>query len=195
MKFKEFIDDYIIWYCYDKPRDIYKSIRCWCRLCLKKRHWNIVKKAILGYPFDNYYLYDIEYAKICEMYDYFLHSDIVHPDPKNHDIVRTLRWCKRMMEIFMKDDHWHTEGSIDFEYTTKTDIKIICDVKVNTRNARRYICEDLYPFYKYNDTTSYDEYIEGRVKNLNKYPAELYRLKAKVLYHRLRMKCEEYWWD
>ena len=61
MKILEYIKDayyYLVWQ--------YRDVKCWCRHNLTKAHFNVVKAAWLGYPFDYSYIYELEKAKLEE---------------------------------------------------------------------------------------------------------------------------------
>lgn len=193
----DFLDN-LGYYVYYRPMMIYRGIRCWFRHNFNKRHLKTVREAIFGNPFDHGYLWNLELAKLDEMLAYFEKSDIVEERSKESDIVRTLRWARNMLNIVVKDDHWHTEGEMDFENFSDGTFGIVCDVKVNTKNIERYVreAETLgYLALTEGKMRDYEEYVRGRVKILQERPYEAYLIKARVLYHKIRMKYEEYWWD
>ena len=75
----------------------------------------------------------------------------------------------KLLEIINEDEgfHFDTENG-----------GYVCDVKVNLKNAKRFV----------KDEEVMDYYTE-------RYPHELYLLKAQYLYHKLRFYFEQYWWD
>ena len=56
----------------------------------------------------------------------------------------------------------------------------MCDVKVNTRNADRFLPQGLS---------------EKAKQYWLDHPDEIYKLKARYLYHKIRLERDETWWD
>ena len=163
----------------------YHSIRSWIKFTFNKNHIRIMKEAYRGRPWDFGYLWDLEYAKIKEMADYLEKSNrFVGVEY----VVRDMRICLSLIEIFSdKRDLFHFDGKLlndekcnrgvivkavgipDFEYK--------CHVNVNLKNINRFV----------DDKDAQKWYI--------KYPHELYELKARYLYHKIRREREMKWWD
>lgn len=131
-----------------------------------KLKYNVVDKALNGYWFDYGYLYDIELAKLIEMRDNFKGKGL---SVDNEKYVRQMDLAIKLLEIINEDEgfHFDTENG-----------GYVCDVKVNLKNAKRFV----------KDEEVMDYYTE-------RYPHELYLLKAQYLYHKLRFYFEQYWWD
>ena len=110
------------------------------------------------------------------MVDYFTKYGI---SADNEKYIRQMKLAIKLLQIVINEEGYHFEHNIDGEKTGKfTDInKYVCDVKVNTKNADRFMNKKEKEFY------------------VNKYPHELYLLKAKHLYHKLREYYEQTWWD
>ena len=72
MKIFEYFEDAYYW-----SIRTFKDARLWCRYNITKEHWNVVKKAWLGYPFDYSYIYELEKAKLQELYAYFSTADYI----------------------------------------------------------------------------------------------------------------------
>lgn len=163
----------------------YRSIRSWFKFTFSKNHIRLMKEAYKGRPWDFSYLWDLEYAKIKEMADYIEKSNSF---VGVEYVVRDMRICLSLIEIFSdKRDLFHFDekllndekcnrgvivegvGIPDFEYK--------CHVNVNLKNINRFV----------DNKEAQKWYIE--------YPHELYELKARYLYHKIRREREMGWWD
>ena len=101
-------------------------------------------------------------------------------------VIRDMKICENLIDIFNgKKKLFHYDGNITFneledgnyEVCHTPDFKYNCDVKVNTKNWKRFVCDDkLKKFYTEN-------------------PHELYMLKAKYLYHKIRYERDYAWLD
>lgn len=132
-----------------------------------KVKYKTVDEAINGYSFDFGYLYNLELAKLKEMVDCFTKYGI---SVDNEKYIRQMKLAIRLLEIIIEEyDCFH------FDLTNG---EYVCDVKVNLKNAKRFV----------KDEKVMDYYTE-------RYPHELYLLKAQYLYHKLRFYFEQYWWD
>ena len=143
-----------------------------------KVKYKTIDECINGYAFDFGYLYNLELAKLKEMVDYFTKYGI---SADNDLYIKQMKLAIRLLEIVIGEGGYHFEynkdckGDIVYCYSLH---KYICDVKVNIKNADRFVAN------KYER----DFYV-------NRYPHELYLLKARYLYHKLRNKYEQTWWD
>lgn len=141
------------------------------------KKYSVIEEAIDGYWFDYGYLYNIELAKLKEMRDTFKEKGM---SADNDKYVRQMTLAIKLLEIIINDGGYHFEWNKDANgkivYTTLH--KYVCDVKVNTKNADRFV----------RDEYEKDFYV-------NRYPHELYLKKARYLYHKLRYEFEQYWWD
>lgn len=170
------------WHWWDtlkiKIWDPVKSFRYWCRLCINKRHFHVVKEATKGYPFDYAYLYNLEYAKLKEMLRYHETSKVPVCDKERLQVKRSLQFAISMMDIFMDDSNLYESKHIgplldkEGKFNARS-MRYNCKVKVNTRNGDRFCSKSLY----------------------SKFPHELYVEKARYLYHQIRYRYECSWWD
>ena len=161
----------------------YYSIRYFFKHTLGKHHMDVVKTAFKGDPWDEGYLLELEYAKIKEMREW-------HKEKGRYVgvefTVRDMDICLSLLEIMMgKRSLFHIEGKLLSEKTGEDgmyrvvespDFKCVTDVYVNARNADRFVTEKTKDFY---------------IGNLD----ELYKLKARHLYHKIRADREERWWE
>lgn len=165
--------------------NIYSKVRCWIKYHINKNFFKVLKTVLKSYPWDESYLYELEQAKIEEMmkhhqkYGFFEGSEFV---------IRDMKLCMKLIDIFTeKISLFHYDGDIVFkkiesddesyELGTTTDFKYNCDVYVNTKNIQRFVDKpELYKFYLNN-------------------PHELYELKAKYLYHKIRLENDGTWWN
>ena len=160
----------------------------WLKIHTRKRFLRIVKTAFSGYPYDYYYLLELEQAKLNEMADYLEENDrFVGVE----FCVRDIRTCSSLIAIFTgKKSLFHYDGKIKFVPSDEKDengeslmelngdnLKYFCDVRVNTKNIRRFVPDE--------------KLIEYYTEHLH----ELYELKAQKLYHKIRCEKEKEWWD
>ena len=168
----------------------YYSVRSWFKYTFNKYHIKLVKEALNGRPWDYSYLLRLERAKIEEMMDYherrnfFVGWEIV---------VRNMKICLSLIEIILGERKlFHFDGQLLFVDTTEEekermggrakkigqseDFKYNCDVYVNVRNIDRFVPKNAQKWYI-------------------RHPDELYVLKAKYLYHKIRVERDEEWWD
>ena len=83
-------------------------------------------------------------------------------------------------DIVFKKPENTTEDSDVMELVPTPDFQYYCDVRVNTRNADRFLNPNL--------TEEQKEY-------WLEHPHEIYILKAKYLYHKIRNERDGEWWD
>lgn len=156
------------WYSCER---IYNDIRCWFRHNFNKHHWNVIKSAIKGHPFDYCYLLDLEYAKLNEMYHYFSTSDIAEDNPKT---AREIKLAMKLNRIISEEenlyDYIRNGKGLGFDYK--------CLVNVNLNNIDRFI--------KYSPEVKFIS---------DKMPHYLYIEKAKNLYGELMKHKIFTWWD
>ena len=170
----------------------YYSVRSWFRYTFNKYHRKLVKEAFNGRPWDEGYLFGIEAAKIKEMVDY--HQRVQRFEGVEY-VIRDMKICLSLIEIFTgKRDTFHYTGGFKFveadkeaekelgeegllEIKETPDFKYHCDVAVNTKNVDRFVI----------DKRATKFYLE--------HPHELYELKARYLYHKIRYYREQEWWD
>ena len=168
--------------------DFFKRVGHFIRNMLKlfkialfnKVKYKTVDEAINGYGFDYGYLYNLELAKLNEMVGYFTKYGI---SADNDKYIRQMKLAIKLLEIVIEEDGYYFEWPSNVEPNSieslkKELAKYVCTVKVNTKNADRFVNNDMEK----------DFYV-------NRYPHELYLLKAKHLYHKLRNDFEQTWWD
>ena len=132
--------------------------------------YELVNEAINGNSFDFAYLYNIEYAKLSEMKDYFEKHGIA---ANNDEKIKQIDFAIKLLNIIIDENVYHFEY-----YTDNESKKYVCDVKVNLKNIDRF---------------TNNNFEKDIIKN--KFPHELYLMKARNLYHKLRYYYEENWWD
>ena len=168
-------------------KSTYYSIRAWFKYTFNKNHIALMKEAYKGRPWDDSYLLELEYKKIKEMADYLEKEDRF---AGVQYVVRDMRICLSLIEIFTdKRELFHYDGCLLqvpggdgspgrlMRIVESPDFKYNCDVRVNLRNISRFVPkEDAQVWY-------------------GKCPHELYVLKARYLYHKIRNEREQEWWD
>lgn len=132
--------------------------------------YELVNEAINGNSFDFAYLYYIEKQKLIEMREYFKNHGI---STRNDEIIKQIDFAIKLLNIIIDENVYHFEY-----YTDNESKKYVCDVKVNLKNIDRF---------------TNNNFEKDIIKN--KFPHELYRMKARNLYHKLRYYYEENWWD
>lgn len=175
-----------------KEASWFSSVRSWFKYTFDKNHIALMKEAYKGRPYDHGYLTQLEYAKIKEMVEYH--------EKRNffvgvEYVIRDMKICLSLLDIVMgKRSTFHYDGNIVFvpipeeemkekgyeegtmELKKTPDFRYHCDVYVNTRNVSRFTGKKYEDFYV-------------------KHPHELYELKARTLYHKIRAEHEAEWWD
>lgn len=187
-KWANWIDDNIIYYIYDTPRYYIQNIRSWFRNNWNIYHWKTVKCAILSYPWDGGFITELEEAKINEAYHFFKNNQTLN-DEEYHIIMRSLGWAKNLIK-YVNDN-----GSSMFTLTGEVETipkenglteirqgtlkKIYTGPRVNKRNASRFL----------NNAQLNSEYF------MNECLEDIYVIKAKALYYKIRNEYTDRWWD
>jgi hypothetical protein len=165
-----------------------RELRGWIRYHVFNKNFKKLHKTVMkSYPWDYSFLYELERAKIEEMCKY--HEK--HQRFTNWEyVVRDMKLCMKLIDIFTnKVNLFHYDGNIvfnpiegseDYEVSHTPDFKYVCDVKVNTRNIDRFI-----PRGKDCPCREY----------WKEHAHEVYILKAKALYHKIRLEKDFEWWD
>lgn len=155
----------------------------WIKYHFNKDFLRIIAVAFKGYPWQDNFLYELEEAKIQEMMNY--HKKVQRFEGWEY-VVRDMNICLNLINIIFKEEELFTyEGDMyfvktedgDYEMKHSDDFKYVCLVNVNTKNIDRFIKDEKVKKY----------YIEN--------PHELYLLKAKYLYHKIRYEHDAEWWD
>ena len=163
-------------------KDILLKFKVWIKHHTTREFVNLLKVVLKSYPWDYGYLYEIEQAKIAEMIEYHRKRQFFEGWEQ---VVRDMEICYKLIDIILdKKKLFHYDGQIRFlPIENSEDVEIDgssmiyhCDVNVNTKNAHRFV-----------DTTMNKWYLE--------HPHELYKEKAKYLYHKIRLEMDENWWD
>ena len=162
------------------------SFLAWFKYHFNKHNFNLMKVCWKGRPWDCGFLYELEQAKLQEMIAY-------HKKHKRYvGVENDIKWmelCVNLIDIFTeKRDLFHYTGKMKFIPIEDSDsveldgsnLKYHCDVKVNTRNAARFV-----PGGESNP------YLE----HWKEHPHEIYIKKAKYLYHKIRYEKDDAWWD
>lgn len=202
-KICDWIDDKIIYYLIDKPKDKYYSIRHWFKCNWNKQHYRLVKQAFVSYGWDFGYLTQLEELQIDKALYWFEHHQIM-VDEEYEQIMRTLRWAKHCIHYINDDFDLYTFTgdlkSVPVEKDPETGKLVDSDnqdaelhrldfkdhkyhylgPKVNTRNAKRF----LNP-----------EFVESKYFQEGNGLSELYVAKCRHLYYKIREQYTELWWD
>ena len=167
----------------DSLKNKWYRIEGWFRYHFTKDFWRIILTALKGYPWQDNFLYELERSKIQEMMNYhkkkqrFVNVEYV---------IRDMQICLNLIDIMMNEESFYDyDGNIYFtksedgyyEIKSTDDFKYKCLINVNLKNIDRFIIDEKAKQY----------YIE--------HPHELYLLKAKYLYHKIRYEHDSEWWD
>ena len=163
----------------------YYHVRAWFKYHFNKDFFKLLKAVLKSYPWDYAYLYELEQAKIAEMIEY--HRKRQH-FVGWEEVVRDMEICYNLIDIFLeKKPLFNYDGKMKFIpikgsdnlEMDGSDLKYHCNIYVNTKNI--------------------DRFIGNRHEDIKKYwlehPHELYILKAKTLYHKIRCEHDSEWWD
>lgn len=141
-----------------------------------KFKYALVDEALNGYSFDFGFLYNIEYKKLAEMKNYFEKYGLAEDNDK---FIKQIDLAMRLLYIINNDNELYdyVEDKTSSAKTWIERVRYKSNVNVNLKNAKRFA------------KSKYE------VEFYNKCPHELYLLKAKHLYHKVRDCYEQTWWD
>jgi len=170
----------------DSLKSKWYSFIGWFKNHFNKGNRHLRKVCRNGRPWDIDFLYDLEKAKIQEMIAY-------HKKYKRYigveDDIKWMELSIKLIDIFTEqEDLFHYTGEMKFipiegtdTYSMdNSDLKYHCDVNVNTRNVSRFVPGGKDCPY---------------IEHWKMHPHELYILKAKHLYHKIREEKDDAWWD
>lgn len=171
----------------------YYGVRSWIKYTFNRDHLALMKEAYKTRPYDYSFLFRMEYDKIKEMANYLEKADRFIGAEY---VVRDMRICLSLLEIILGERNtFHFTGTLCFKDIPEEernegglgkdekvieptpDFKYHCDVHVNLKNMKRFVLDEKH----------YDFYTKN--------PHELYELKAKALYHKIRYEHDMEWWD
>ena len=159
----------------------------WFKYHFRREFFALLWEVLKTYPWDHSYLLNIEKAKMLEMAKYFERSQIAEGWERR---VKELRLCARLIEIMTDETElFHYNGDWNFvpskthpgcyEMEFSEDWEYVCDVKVNTKNIKRFVLDEKMIDYILNKDGLH----------------QLYMIKARQLYYKIRLEREETWWD
>lgn len=188
---KEWIDDNIIWYIWDKPIHIYKEIRHWFKLCVcNKYYWKQLKMHTFNcFPYDECYFFEGQYQWLNYAIDYFENQCWILTQKSIDFKLKYMKLAKRMLEIYMEKDQLfkfeeELDAPKDAPYYKK--IKHICIPYVNMRNRKRF------PYLAGDYETCKMKFIDNMYDT---HAEELYRRKALHIYNMIVQRYSDCWWD
>ena len=183
--FKKIIDFFdMLWF---RTRDNYLSVRAWFRHCFTKTHFKFIKEAWCSYPWDWCHVYRVERAQFVDMLSYFEHAHIT-TEETYAEMIKWLRLLIKLNDIILEAngvDLFEYEGHMIFEELPKGELYEMkgesliyhSKVNVNMKNAERFAPN------------------KQMLKYIKEHSHELYRLKAKHLYHTIKERYLELMWD
>lgn len=155
----------------------------WIKYHFNKDFLRIIITAFKGYPWQDDFLYELERAKIQEMMNY--HNKVRRFVDVEY-VIRDMQICLNLIDIILNQEDLYTyDGEINYvktedgnyEMVPTENFKYHCLVNVNISNISRFIKNEKIKEYY--------------IKN----PHEIYILKAKYLYHKIRYEHDAEWWD
>ena len=170
----------------DSWKNKWYSIQAWFRYHTRKEFWNIIKVAFKGYPWQESFLYELERAKIQEMIEY-------HKKTKRFEgweyVVRDMQICVNLIGIILEENDLFDYEGDGFKYTP-----------IDGTDTYEVTCDDVYvPKFYMNVRNAYRFVPKGKNNPMFDYwcshPHEIYLLKAKALYHKIRNERDAEWWD
>lgn len=197
-KWFKWIDDNIVWYVWDKPRDWYRTVRHWFVCNFNRYHWRLLKAAWTSYPWDGGFILYLEECQIDKQLHWFEHHQQMI-DEQYNEIMRTLRWAKYCIHVLNNEtDLFHYDGEMKFEpiedvgetpdghklglSRLNMDDMVYCydGPRVNRRNARRFLNKS---------------FVENERFKEGHWDHELYMAKCRHIYYMVRERFTDYWWD
>lgn len=179
---KEFLEN-VKYYLWDVPKGWYRSIKHWFYCNWNKQHWRLCKQAFFSYGWDGSFLTVLEEKQIDKALKWFSHHQRMI-DEQYEEIMRSLNWAKYCIHVINNDGDDLFEFTGDFKFIPISNGYSQLDASevkyhykgpyINTRNAKRF-------------TSNMDL--------VYRHPHELYILKCKRLYYKIREKYTDYWWD
>lgn len=169
----------------DSWKSKWYSLKGWFKYHFNKENNNLMKTAWKGRPWDISFMYELEKAKIEEMIAYHTKAD------RYVGVEEDIKWmklCVKLIDIFTEKDSlfsytgdvkWNKLEDGNYEMDG-SQLVYHCHVNVNTKNAGRFI-----PF----------GYNNPKIEYWKSHPHEIYILKAKALYHKIRNEKDGSWWD
>ena len=174
-------NDYIVWYLYDKPKDIYKTIRCWYQCDAKNPwHWKLVWYTLFhNRPWSSEYMWELIELYIKKSNYYFTHCTILIREDRLNNI---LRWQKIALSLLYIINNENILWEWDF---TNKQYKCLL-INVNLKNAKRFAVK--ITDYETMKTVNCYEYMLRE-------PHELYIEKARHLLLNILDRYSGEWWD
>ena len=178
-KVLDWIDDHIVWYVYDKPKDFIKTIRYWFHCNWNKEHWKLVKSTIVSYPWDYYFMNETLECYLNQQLRWFnKHHNV---EGWYEDIVRPLTWAKNCVHAINNDNELSS-------YDVQNHKNNYTGPYINYRNINRYI--KVQNDFRTNEVNTKD--IEDYYK---RFPEEYYKLKCEYILHKIIWRYSQRWWD
>lgn len=180
-KILDWIDDNIVWYIYDKPKNLFKTIRYWFYCNWNKEHWRLVKSTFVSYPWDSYFMYHTLECYIDQQLRWFNKHKLV--ENVDEEIVRPLRWAKHCVHVLNNDTDLY---EYDIFEDSNRKYKYLGPY-LNYKTLDRYLKID--NLFKSHEDMEY-------IRNFYiKHPDEYYMLKCKYMLYRILWQYSGRWWD
>ena len=186
--FINWVDDNVVWYLYDKPRDRYETVRHWLYCNWNREHWELVKQAFCSYGWDGLFIYELEEKQIDKQLKWFSNHQIL-ADEQYNEIMRSLKWAKYLIHTINDESAlYHFTGEPKrvelptggYRYESGIFTCHYDGPYINKRNAKRFLT---------NGQLESEYFMGGNCDH------EIYLIKCKHLYHKVREKYTNYWWD
>lgn len=158
----------------------FSKFKFYVKTRLRKPFLKLLKTVLSGYAYDSAYLLELEKAKLEEMladFEYCRDKSCWCYEGIENDI-RYMKLAISLLDIVLHEERYF--HFIHYDVDDKGNVKppkYVSDVKVNYRNADRFMNETEIKHY---------EPVQGH---------DLYIQKARYLYHKIRYEKELLWWN
>lgn len=188
-KWFDWIDDNIFWYIYDKPKDWYKTVRCWFYIdALNPYTWKLVWYNIFhNRPWDMCYTYELLSLQINKSLYYFQNRATFLSSLHRESIIKWQKIALSLLDILNNEYKLYDMVPEDENADAWDKHTYKCLINVNTKNAERF-AERGVDYEHPTKTIKCWEYM------LNQ-PHELYIVKARHLLYRILNEYSGEWWD
>lgn len=192
-KIQEYWDDYVVWYLWDKPKDVYKTIRHWWWVNGSNPWtWKLIWFNLFhNQPWDYYFMWKSLWYQLNKQYYYFSHTKAFTLDDEHRSrILSKIGLCIKLLNPILNDSKlWAMvpKDNVDETDPYYRKVEYKCLINVNTKNAERFAQHGV----DINNPAKLVRCWEYFLKE----PHELYLEKARQLVLRIISEHSGKWWD
>ena len=178
-KFFDWIDDHVLYYIWDRPKSVYKTIRHWFYCNWNKEHWRLMKTAFMTYPWDYGYTDTLMECQIDKQIGWFEKHHLV--EGWDVDILRPLKWAKYCIHAINNETDLYTYDITEHKIT-------YLGPRLNYGNLERYA--DLFKC-RFSGSATIDDIKRFYLDH----PEEYCLLKCRYILHKILLQYSHKWWD